>query len=194
MQGQGGECGLRLSPDSAGSTALLDNPATMPDPAGQDGRNVASARGIAPPDGDAFRTDKIEQLTLSWRVLSDEAAAPGLTGQWSRLADRCDGSLFVNPEWVNTWRATIAPEIRPCVVVGTDARGRLGAIWPLGIRSVGHGLAQQRILEPMGGSVASGDRLDPVMALPQLQSELVAEARKAAGGDADLIHWSELRH
>jgi len=131
-------------------------------------------------------------VCVSWQTLTDEAALAEVAAEWSRLAERADASLFVGPDWVNAWRATIAPDVKLRVVTARDPRGRLAAVWPLGIRTTGRGPARYRILEAMGGTVVSGDRLDPITATQGLEQQLLVEAKRTAANEADLIHWSEL--
>jgi CelD/BcsL family acetyltransferase involved in cellulose biosynthesis len=92
-----------------------------------------------------------------WHVLTDREGLAELTPEWSRLAAGSDTSLFVTPEWVSTWYRHIAPAVEPRLVTLRDDLGRLTAVWPLGVRTVGSGVTARRVLEPMGGIVASGD-------------------------------------
>lgn len=134
--------------------------------------------------------------TIRWRTLIGRAEMTRITAEWSVLADQCPASLFVTPEWADAWLETIGKDVEPWIVTarrqdGDGQDGRLLALWPLGVRQVRH-LATLRLLEPLGETLASGDRLDPLTAVAGLERDLVGHVRGVAAGQCDLIHWAEL--
>lgn len=129
---------------------------------------------------------------LNWLVIRDDAALCHLRAEWSRLADRCEAALFLTPEWTECWRTAIAPDVRPRIVTGWDESGRLRVAWPLGIRRCGGRTLQWRTLEPMGAAVASGDRLGPLADAVNFEADLLAEVRRLAAREADVIRLHEL--
>src|SRR5881392_3501802 len=82
-------------------------------------------------------------------------------GEWARLAER-GGNVFSTPDWCETWRAELAPEVTPRLLVARDADGAVRAIWPLYeqrrgplrvVRLLGHGPADE-----LGPACAPEDR------------------------------------
>lgn len=156
--------------------ALLDAPPTRP-------VALARQREICTP---------VERENIQWRVITDRAELGELVGQWSQLAEASSASLFVTPEWIQAWLATIGQDVQPRVVTACASMGRLIALWPMGLRCTGRGMTARRVLEPMGEALASGDRLNPLMAVTGLEQALNDQVRCVAQTDADLIHWGEL--
>lgn len=134
---------------------------------------------------------------IRWSVVCDRDAMACLAHEWSRLADACPASLFATPEWVHAWWMTVGQDVAPRIVIARegiagDREGRLLAVWPLGLSQASCGLLKLRLLAPMGETLASGDRLDPLVAAPGLVEQLVGEVRQLARVECDLVHWAEL--
>jgi len=127
-----------------------------------------------------------------WLTLSDAASLRGIRREWTALAERADAGLCLTPEWIESWHETIAPDARPQVITAWDAAGRLAALWPLCVRRWGGARLRWRVLETMGGAIASGDRLNPLRAAPGLEHELALHARRTGRREADQIRWNEL--
>lgn len=128
----------------------------------------------------AIRNPKSE---ITFHTLRDDAALARIAPDWSRLAQADDTALFRTPEWIECWRATLAPGIEPRVVAGWNADGRLLCLWPLGLVRRGNALFSWRSLEPMGASSASGDRLEPLgMAQASARNESRTEIYRPTHG------------
>lgn len=136
--------------------------------------------------------------SVTWLTLSDESSLLAVRPEWDALVDAADAAFFCGPDWIDTWRDAIAPKVRPRVLTGWNADGRLLAIWPLGLSIEGGGVARCRVLSPMGGRVVSGDRLDPVAAMDgttsrdALMLDALCRARAMAEREADLVRFAEL--
>lgn len=138
--------------------------------------------------------------SVTWLTLSDQSSLNAVRREWDALIDEADAAFFCAPDWIDTWRDTIAPKVRPRVLTGWNADGRLRAIWPLGLAIEGGGVARCRVLSPMGGRVVSGDRLDPVATndapasaeREALMIDALSRARALAEREADLFRFAEL--
>lgn len=162
-----------------------------------EGISVASPGSLAHGYG-LSRSHELQAGMLRWQIITDRAATMALTVEWSSLAERCPGSLFMTPEWVQSWLSTIGQEVEPRIITArldnTEGRdNRLVVLWPLGLRSLHRGPVSIRLLEPMGETLASGDRLDPLVAADGIEKELIQQVRTLARSDCDLMHWGELR-
>lgn len=140
----------------------------------------------------------VDLRALQWRVIADRAEMMRLGEEWSDLADSSPGSLFVTPEWVQAWLATIGQDVQPRIVTARARNDRtkdasLVALWPLGLRRTNAGPVGITVLEPLGETLASGDRLDPLTAGPGMEQELIRRVREVAQSHCDLVHWGELR-
>lgn len=140
---------------------------------------------------------RIADAGLHWSVVRDRNAMACLATEWSQLADRCPTSLFVTPEWVHAWWMTIGRDVEPHIITAREQHpdheeGRLLAVWPLGLSTVEYGRLKVRLLSPMGEALASGDRLDPLVAAVGLEGELLSQVREQARAACDLVQWAEL--
>src|SRR3954447_26279613 len=82
-------------------------------------------------------------------------------GEWDALA-AASANVFATPEWCETWRAELAPDVRAQLLVCRDGDGRARAVWPLYedargpvrlVRLLGHGPADE-----LGPACAPEDR------------------------------------
>src|SRR3954468_17104503 len=82
-------------------------------------------------------------------------------GEWDALA-AAPANVFATPEWCETWRAELAPDVRAQLLVCRDGDGRARAVWPLYserrgparlLRLLGHGPADE-----LGPACAPDDR------------------------------------
>ncbi|MEE8169415.1 MAG: hypothetical protein V3T70_02595 [Phycisphaerae bacterium] len=121
-----------------------------------------------------------QRRDIHWGTIDNDDGMARLASPWSALAAQASTTLFVTPEWIRTWYGIVAPEVQPRVGAGLDDSGRLVAVWPLGLRSIGIGPAVCRVLEPMGGAVVSGDRLDPLLADPALAGPVMERVARLA--------------
>lgn len=65
----------------------------------------------------------------AWSVEEDPARLEALAGEWLSLCD--DHGFFVGPDWTLSWLASHQDRVRPYVLLGRDAEGRLAGVLPL---------------------------------------------------------------
>lgn len=138
------------------------------------------------------RVERAERPAVTWITLREPDALRSIADEWLGLAEQAEAGLCLTPQWIESWRATIAPAAQPQVVTAWDAGGRLAALWPMAVRRVGRSGVTWRCMETMGGAVASGDRLNPLRGRDGLDAALVQQVRRVAAQCADQIRWNEV--
>lgn len=138
------------------------------------------------------RVERAQQSSVTWLTLREPDALRSIADEWLALAEQAKAGLCLTPQWIEAWRATIAPAAQPQVVTAWEAGGRLAALWPMAVRRVGGSGVTWRCLETMGGVAASGDRLNPLRAMDGIEPALVQQVRQVAGQCADQTRWNEV--
>jgi len=163
---------------------LIDEPVVLRAP-----HQRASADDAAPRTPDRLGGERDDGPPL-WGTVSDRPGMLALAPEWLALAEGNEASLFRTPPWVLTWLETIGRDVEPRILTQRDRRDRLIGLWAMGLSRRRRAGLTWRVMEPLGDTLASGDRLECLTGRPGLTGQAVGQARCAAAeAGADIVCW-----
>ncbi len=125
-----------------------------------------------------------------WGTVADAPGGLALAPEWLDLAGANQAALFRTPQWVLNWLETIGRDVEPRILTQRDRRDRLVGLWAMGLLRRSRAGLTWRVMEPMGDTLASGDRLEALAGRPGLAEQAVGQVRCAAAeAGADIICW-----